>query len=656
MEAGFSDGNGLSADRPLPSINAALKIAGRGDTIAIAPGEYREHIRVDKPGLKFTGEFSEANEPLVKVVALEKSSAPLLVDNKNSLWRGVGFYAKNGATAELYGFTGRFEHCLFDMRGLFATLNIYGGKPFFKACSFSGHPGPAAGININVTKGPAAGPATFAYCLFKDMEGGAVLARGEQNLDFINCMFVNYQFILMRHEDVRSTISMVNSVFYLGASPKLFLQRESAPKIKLENCLYAPAPGDYLSWRAKALHEQAEIDAVDCKTASPRFEKGRRVLLNFCIDDTANAPMWSKLVDYAEKMGLKITLSLNTDALNRKFWEMIIPKANKGFELASHGAAHSSMVAEDALKLAWYAPGVASATLTIDDDKNFVVIVEGKEQFSLPLQKEPRPSLGDLAKQLQESGFRVELADLSLGKIPAAYLASVENQDIMFEFHEPTLVMDTNAYMRYMLSESRSVIEAGLKEYNAVQRECTALVCPYAETGPGLASALDETGYTISRSRPERNFISALERVNLHYVNSISLKNITSTMPTESLEEMFRLYFDFLKYHGSVMGLYSHGVNEFAIEDWLGLFDVASDDPLLATAGLADMAKEIKAECEPLGDGAFRCPEDKGPVRGEISFRPGPGSPLLGAGKSNGITTNFAGETLPEGQVNIGIY
>ena len=650
--AGSALGDGSTVDLPLASISAALKISRPGDTIVIAPGEYREHIRVSTPGLSFIGQVSGENEPLVRVTG--KSSAPLLADSHNSLWRGVGFYARGGAAAELNGFTGRFEHCLFQLEGLFATINISGGKPVFQACSFLGHPGPAAAININE---PGESAATFAYCLFRDLKGGAVLLRGAQDINFSNCLFVNYQFIAMRHENVDSAINFVNSVFYLGSSPKLFLQKPSAPKVALENCLYAPGPGDYLLWQARPLREQPELDCLNCKAASPRFEKGRRVLLNFCIDDTVHAPVWSRLLSLAEKLGLKITLALDTGALNRDYWNVIIPRAKRGFELASHGAVHASLIAEDAIKLAWHAPGMSSASLVIDRDKNFAVFVDGTETFSLSLAADPRPNLGDLVKLLQEAGFRAELTDLSFGKIPAAYLASVEGRDIGFEFHEPTLILDAKAYTRFMLAESRAAIEGGLKEYAGLQSVVEALVCPFAETGPHVAEAMDDTGYTVSRGRSEKNLASALDQVNLYFINGVSLKNILPANPADSQEEMFRLYFDFLKYHGAIMGLYSHGFNEFSLKDWTELFDVVSGDPLIKTVSLTEMQREVREGCEEIGPGLYRCPEDSGPVRGEVSFRPGTGSPLLRAGKNTPFATNFMGEPVPkDGPPNIGIY
>lgn len=655
VAAGAEKGDGSSL-RPLATINAALKLSRPGDTIAMAPGTYGERIRVHVPNLRFLGSFTADNEPLVRIVAPDNSRKPLVVDSHNSLWRGVAFYSDSGSMLELRDFSGSFEHCLFEKGGVSSALNIYGGSARFKSCTFAGQPGPGAGVNLDSGK-RGKGSVFFSYCLFKNMEGSAILLRGEEDVQLINCLFANCDTILMRHEGVMSSVSAINSVFYLNPQPKLFLQNTSAPRVRLENCLYSPAPGEYMGWQAKALDHQPEIEAVNCITASPRFMGGRHVLLNLCVDDTANAPIWVQLTALAERLGLAISLALNTDALTPDFWNIIKEPASKGFELASHGVVHSSMAARETIRLAWFSPEAQSATLTIDDGKNFVISVDGREIFFRNLADAPHPSMADLVRELQEKGFQASLVDLSHGKIPAHLLNAVKDKDIFFERHAPELAMDSDAYLRHMLAESRAIIEEGMKLYQLPKQTCTVFVCPYAETRPSIAEAMKDTGYVLSRSRAEKKLLSARERVRLPFIESISLKNIFTHMPTDNLEEMFRMYLDYLKYHGAIMGLYAHGTDEATIEEWRELMEVLAHEPVIQTVSLAEMEEQIREFCTPLEDGVYQCPAHKGPVRGEVSFRPGQGSPLLGAGRHAQQDSNFLGQPLPtDAMPNIGLY
>lgn len=655
VAAGAKNGDGSDL-RPLATINAALKLSRPGDTIAIAPGTYGEYIRVHLPNLHFIGSFTAENEPLVRITAPDNSRKPLVADSHNSLWKGVSFHSDSGPMMELRNFFGSFEHCLFEKGGLSSSLNIYGGAARFKSCTFAGQPGPGASVNLD-SGNKGKGSVSFSYCLFRNIEGSAFLLRGEEDVQFTNCLFANCDTILMRYDGVMSSVSAINSVFYLNSRPKLFLQNASAPRVRLENCLYSPAPGDYMRWQAKILDLQPEIEAVDCITASPRFMGGRHALLNLCVDDTVNAPMWIQLTALAEKLGLTISLALNTDALTPHYWNIIKEQATKGFELASHGAVHSSVAARETIRLAWYSPEAQSATLNIDNGKKLVIRIDGREFFSRNLTDAPQLSMADLVRELQEKGFHATLVDLSHGKIPARLLEPVKDKDIFFERDAPELAVDTNAYLRYMLGESRTIIEEEMKRYQLPKQTCTVFVCPYGETRPSIVDAMKDTGYVLSRSRTEKTLLSARERVRLPFIESISLKNIFMNMPTENLEEMFRMYLDYLKYHGAIMGFYAHGTDEATIGEWRELMEVLAREPVIQTVSLAEIEEQIKEFCIALEDGAYQCPAHIGPVRGEVSFKPDQDSPLLGAGRHAGQDSNFLGQPLPDNAMpNIGLF
>lgn len=654
--AGFSGGDGLSAARPLGSINAALQKARKGDVIVVAPGEYRESIHVATAGITVLGSAPGDDVPQVVISAPAGKASHLLTDSADTVWRGIAFRLGDSAAVTLRGFAGRFEYCRFISQSPVPGIEVYGGNPVFQGCTFTGGAGPTALLALNGQAGRTS-RATMAYCLFRDTPGGAVLLRGEQDVRFVNCLFAACRFITMRQSGVGAQISAVNSVFFLGPEPSLFLQSASAPRARLENCLYAPAPGDFMKWQARPLGLQPEVAAVNCITASPRFEGGRSALINLCVDDTVNAPVWRSLIPTAQKLGLKITLALNTDALSPQYWKMIVPEVNAGFEVASHGAVHASITSEEVMRVGWFDPAGASASLSIDPAKQLRVTVNSKEVCAVDLMAQPHLSMGALVRQLQEKGLRAELVSLSHEKIPACLLAPVQEQDIFFARHNAGLVVDTRAFMHYMLSESRRKIEQGLREYSAAQKSCVAFVCPYSETNTHIRQAMQATGFQISRSHMAQHFPSATARVDFSALQSISLKDLVPGAPTADLKEMLRMYLDYLKYHGSIMGLYSHGANEWTANQWIDLFEVLHENPTVKTAGLAEIAETVREQCESTGPWTYRCPPQTGPVGGKTSFMPGRDSPLLGAGVPTAFTTNFAGRPLPEGQrPNIGLY
>lgn len=183
---------------------------------------------------------------------------------------------------------------------------------------------------------------------------------------------------------------------------------------------------------------------------------------DLCIDDTRNYALWLSIVPYAKKLGLNITLSLNVEALTPEIWKSIIPANNDRFELASHGATHTSLIARDALRLGGDILVSQSTTVDIDADENFTIWTDGKPAYARELGAEPNITLGELTKDLEEKGFRAQLVDLSYRNLPARLLQDVKGQDIHFSNYEPIFILDTKKYQHWTLRESRKAIE-GLK-------------------------------------------------------------------------------------------------------------------------------------------------------------------------------------------------
>ena len=110
------------------------------------------------------------------------------------------------------------------------------------------------------------------------------------------------------------------------------------------------------------------------------------------------------------------------------------------------------------------------------------------------------------------------------------------------------------------------------------------------------------------------------------------------------------MYLDYLKYHGSIMGLYSHGANEWTANQWIDLFEVLHENRSVKTAGLAEIAAIVKEQCESTGPWTYRGPWQSGPAGGETSFRPGQDSPLIGAGVPTEFTRTMRAGLCRQGR------
>ena len=657
VDAEGVQGNGLSADRPLRSIAAALKMANKGEVINVAPGTYREILIVTKSNIRIVGSFTADNVPLVRVVAPEKQQGPVLTDSSNTVWNGVAFVGKAGQLVSLKSFSGRFEHCSFDLSRDAADLGIYGGNPTFVSCSFLGTRKHISMINIyGEKKNNGGGTASFAYCLFKDFAEGAFFIRGRQDLDFVNCLFANCGYVLLRPEETRSLISLTNSIFYLSRSPTLVLQHNEATKLKVEHCLYTPALGPFLTWKAKSLEQQPELDCNNCVTASPRFSGGNDVYLNLGIDDAANVPLWQRLTEHAAQYEVPLTIFGEVTAMKQEDWDAVAPLLEQGHEYASHGAVHASLLAKHVIR-AGYSEKNAPAKVTIDADKHMLVTTEGREILRMDLNGPTRPTLKDVVYSMQEAGLQAELSDLSFQQIPARCLDGTDNQEISFKAYSPALTLDTNAYLDFMMDTSQVRLDSALTANNAGVRHCRALACPFSENSLDLGEKFSKNGFVVARSNGPVPYEPGLENVNLYMIPDASLKRLKNNMPATSTVETLRILFDFFKYKGGLVTLYSHGHLEYNESEWTALFSLVSKDPLLHPMNLTRFADEMDRRCERTGTGMYQCPPPSGPYSGSLMFVPQPDSPLLEAGKPHEYGANFFGQTIPlDKRPNIGLY
>lgn len=654
---GAASGNGLSASTPLPTITAALSVARSGDTIRVAPGSYAELLRIPTRDLRIEGAYDADNVPLVEIVpSANAKGVPLLRDSHNTIWTGIAFRNAWGSLGELDAFTGTFNHCLFSFREFPSRLGIRGGSPTFFACAFTGSKESVSTIDI-MGKDGQGGAAEFAYCLFRDFGGGAVFLKKAESASFTNCLFVNCRYALLREDEDVTAATFVNTAFYLMSNPILVRQAETAPLVRLRNCLYAPAPNNYLRWKNVSLEKQKELDAQDCITASPRFKDGKSVYINLCIDDSINLSIWNTLCGHAAKYGLSISLAIDTLNMPESLWPTAVERINEGHEVVGHTVTHASLLAKYALRLSYYREGISSSDVTVDANKKITVRADGKEVFSFDLGGDAQPTMAELAQHMEESGMRAELSDAMFGRIPARLLSETTEQDIFFEAYSPSLVLDTTAFIHYSLGDAKNTIEQALQKYGAKNTLCNAIACPFSEVSPGLRELLHGNGYKIVRGRKGEPFNFGFETVKTIPLQDVSMRVLKDQSPTSSNEEMLRLILDLLKYNGGVYAIYSHGYREFSTTEWDVFFEVLSKESAVKVMPLADIAAMLAQECESVEIGQFSC-AGKAPVdAGEVSFIPGADSPLIGGGAPTKFTENYYGKKLENGAShNIGIY
>lgn len=640
-----------------PTVSAAIAAAGAGDTIVVDPGVYEENIRVDKPGLTITAPPGQVAS--IPVTIAGKAGSPVLEDGYDTEW--AGFFFSKTAPEELVvldNFTGSFAHCGFTAaKGgpELVAVRVLRGAPTFNACSFTGDGGSALGLSsAALADGQANSLVDITYCLFQGFAENVAIVSDDVDVRFANCLFTKNGLLALRQPQYRGDVEIANSVLFHNVSPYVTSNAPGADDIRMTNCLYTPVLNHLLWVVAEAPVSQAGVAAENCLPRSPRFRAvGRDILLNLGIDDTSNVGVWEALAKEADQYGYKTTFAINTAVAVDEDWRRIRATFDNGHEIGSHTASHASVQIDPPISVGFSRKGVRKAALTIDKDKGVVIAADGKPAVSIPTD-DLSFRIIDLSRQLAKAGVPVQVSPFHAG-VPAKFLAPATDLDISFPNAVVPLYLDTQAFLDYELSRSKRDIEEHFPELEEI-----AFINPFATNSPLAKTKIRQFGFAAARSNIEDEaagitdgIADATVEFNIFNIPCKSIQSTREMLPENDVLDNFLLLLDYIKLHFTAFSFYSHTYQELTLDQWRDLLALVRNDPKLKVRTLVEIAEQIKAEGTDMGDGVYSYRLDA-PT---FDFRPQGSSPMLGAGVSLGLATDFAGNPVPfDRPPNIGLY
>lgn len=629
--------------RAHPDIASALSRAAPGDTILLPPGEYREDIAIDKSGLTIVGETSADGTPLSRI------SGGTASDSRNTVWRGIAF----GSAVVLDGQTGRFERCSFagaaeDAAEDDVAVRIVGGAPAFHGCRFAGGAGSALSATALSPDYPLV---DFTYCLFTGFAGNLVMANENVDMRFANCLFADNGLLVNRPIKFRGEVTIANSVFYFNRSPRLTTVLPGAAPVRVTDSVYTPHFNERLWIMHDLMEKEPGVEMRRCRVGSPRFmDSGRPLLLNFGIDDTINAGVWEALASEAETHGAKVTLAVNTAVATDEDWARIRRTFERGHEIGSHSVSHASIQPDPPLLVGYGGKAPGAAGITIVPGESLVMHVD------LSVALAPGVSINQVAQALRRGGAEVVVSAYH-GGAPAAMLAGVSGMDIAFPGASVPLYLRNGEFIEFELAESRNALLEKFPELKEL-----IFIAPFEVNTPAAKKAMARLGYSGARSTSEPGLSGAVGadvpdtekiKASIYTLPSFSFRSVGRLVDGLSLHDNYLLALDFIKQRFRNFALYSHSFNELDLDGWKRVLAVAAADPKVELVTLAEMVRRIEAEGENLGEGIYALT----PRPASYDYRPGPDSPMLGAGRRLGLPFDFAGKPVPpDADPNIGLY
>ncbi len=672
------------------SIAAAVAAAAPGDRIILSPGLYCENVTVDRPGLLFTAPPGIVTDAPVRIVGLTPFE-PTLLDLADTVWRGVVFANPNGPNVlSLVNSTSRFEHCRVEAEAppkrqapneaacpedgrddaeitvtatipgaaAFENFAVYisGGEPSFHATAFTGKGG--LGLRVAITLPESTLPnrrVDFTYCLFEGFSEGLLLALGEVDFRFGNCLLSRNGMLLRGGGGggYQGEVNLFNSILYHNLTAEI---TDAAPPALVSHCLYTPVFNSRL-WTMGAPLEGAILEAT--RSLSPRFrDAGRPVLIGLGIDDVANAEVWRDLTRLGDRYGYKLTWAINTtaaEAVGAEVWDTARDGFARGHEIASHTASHTPVTMTAPLAVSYYRPDLREAFLAIDADGVLTVTADGKNIYTKNL-SDGKTGIGVLYRELTRAGLVCDLSPYYAG-VPAANLARGVRLDILFPKGKVPLSIDLDRYLAYELGSSLATLKEKLPEIKEF-----VFVHPYSISSLMSKQAIARAGYVASRTGlladdqgTDRDDGQAeTVRMNVFGLPGQALGNMRMvTAEGDGMEEKLRLVLDYCRLQFSALVFYSHRWDEFNREEWETLLRLLRDDGHFRVVTLKEMKDEVAAKGREVAPLVYEYP--LGERRQD--YRPRADSPVFAAGLDLGLKSDFAGSALPQNErPALGLY
>lgn len=634
------------------TISAAISAANPGDTIVISPGEYHENLVIDKPNLTILGEVHDDSIPGVKVTGTKEQ--PVLSDSENTLWHGVAF--SGGSDDEMIlldDFTGRFEHCVFDLGSSSSDrtgLQLYGGTTSFQACRFLGDGGTTMSIAARTIDYSLF---DFTYCLFDGFSDGIAIVDESADLRFANCLFTNNGIFFTRQARFNGNIDIQNSVLYFNDTVQIATERPGANPIRIADSLYTPQFNEYLWITGELLDRQNGLHVERTYPRSPRFTStGKPLYFNLGIDDVINTEVWEEVSKKADQYGMKVSLAVNTTSVTGDDIEVLRRTVARGHEIGSHTADHLAVQPDPPLSIGYMPFGVKQARLTIVPGEVLTVHADGKQICSIPLTT-PGMNVNALANQLEKAGIRTTVSFYH-GGTPVHLLSPVTDLDITFPQPVVPLYTDNLSFIRHELSESLSALKHIFPE-----RDKFIFMCPFGVNSEAAKRIMAESGYFAGRSAVDASTIGWVDKgatqakLDKYNIPSSSFQTARTLISDNDLMENVLLTVEYLKRHFSVLSLYSHTWKELSSEEWDEVLELFASDQQIRSTTLQEMVERISSIGTHLEGNIYSYPVEPA----AYDYRPLKGSPLIEAGASLGLPFDFSGKPVPpDTRPNIGLY
>lgn len=671
VDAASAGGDGSSWAQAFTTIGAGLGAAQSGDVVEVSGGEYVETLSTVRDGVTVTGSETSGHNGTVTVKGGDGQT--VLSVSHASTWKRITF----DGSANTHQYTSvvsinagapTFEDCVIGP-GM-QLLAIGTGGATFSRCTIAGaRRGYNYGQVVTIAAG-SAGAVTFNYCLFGDMQFGYIRPDTASKVEFNNCLLAGFSGYVLYSDSGASIpggVHLQNCLLMANgySTPYLIQSKSAAAPVTLTHCLTQPrSPVNIMDGDRFSTNVTEENPLTP---GSPELTHGRRVaLFNLGIDDAIHVDFWAQVAAMANSRGIPTTLALDADDdVSNADWQTMQTLVNAGNEVAAHTAHHVYLPEKNLLVLTYTGTatdatvtvvtpdtGTAASTLTLDvPSENFSVSYDlssdsfdtiAEVQAAINALTDFSASLVSIAHTSYTSG---PVLSRDLGAVTATSLPP--DTDV-------TLARNDTQFYADEISEPKATIEAHLTAANGGAYTCASFVYPFLGTDDASIAAVGAAGYTAARGGYTGSFA-----LGGYYdgptPGGYNALDIWSSQPgtllgrnldAATLAERVSALVEWAKFTGVAIGLFSHGANEYTLDEWTALVDQLRADPEVQFGTLHDIQTYLAANAQSVSNNVY--------IRTNwpnvADYRPILDSSLLNAGTPyDQVMEDFSGKVVPAG-------
>ena len=349
------------------------------------------------------------------------------------------------------------------------------------------------------------------------------------------------------------------------ASPNTYIITNfSSFPLTASNSILLPNP-----YQPKIYGVSGLTDAGNNVTQSPEFkQRAANLIVVPFVDDYNNLPVAQAVAQAAQSYGCKLSYALNTKLVTPAAWTQIAQLQSTGVEIVAHTRSHSDLANNNVFAIQYTGPAT-QATMTINQTSGLLLTYlngSSTPDLSLPISN-TYAGIIDIINTIPAGSPYQVVIQTNQNYFTPVNLANVASVSIK---STPYMAQAGPGYLTWEVEGAKADLVANLPGYKP-----SGFATPFTSSSIGVENHIHNAGFSSNRnglltpdSQPNGNWVLSTP-FDVYNVGAEWLPfSYDATNPASSAGALV----EGLGAAGGVLAVYSHGYDEFTLQNWNDFF------------------------------------------------------------------------------------